>query len=431
MQKTSEYDNRTGLLNRRELIRTLNGMQPWPGPSTGFAAHLIEIHCLHLINTRYGQECGDAVLLETAHRLRHLTDKDDIVARFGGDEFMVIRFDQNSLSSGKDFAADLRGLFSAPMNFNGKAIDVALHVGTIEQAERCRTTQVLVEAIEAAIKKEKAEMHGDCRSHIMHSSLASAADETTAREMRAGITDNQFLLHYQPILTAKTRQIEGYEALLRWSTPTRGLVSPAEFVPAAERTGLITDLCAWVLSEGCREIAQRSDTLGIAINVSSISLAKGSVASEIAAALRTTGLQPHRLTMEITESIYLNLTNSVAWQLDQISDMGVRIAIDDFGTGYSSLSYIGAIPINCIKIDQSFVKTIAIDRKAKVIVKAILEIADGLGLKTVAEGIETEEEAGIVCDMGVSAVQGYLFGRPLPARAIFGDDASAQSGARA
>lgn len=260
------------------------------------------------------------------------------------------------------------------------------------------------------------------RSHLSApggSSPHSAADELAERTLRNALNERQFVLYYQPILDAGSRQVLGYEALVRWRTPDRGVVSPAEFIPIAERSGFITELSAWVLAEASREIAYRSKTLGISVNISAVSLSSADVVSMVSSALESSGLQPKRLTLEVTESVYLGLTDEVLLTIDRLVEMGVQVAIDDFGTGYSSLSCINAIPFNCVKIDRSFVRKLNSEPRSRVVVQAILDIASGLGMHTIAEGIETEDEARTMAELGVNALQGYHCGYPLPADLAF------------
>lgn len=267
----------------------------------------------------------------------------------------------------------------------------------------------------AAISSES-----ECRSvFAVGSSSYSQADDPISSSLRHALNRGQFQLYYQPIVNASDRRTIGWEALIRWCTPDRGIVSPAEFIPDAERNGFITELSAWVLTEACRELAYRSDTLGIAVNISAVSLTDGHVVSIVAAALEASGLQPHRLTIELTESVGMALTSVVTFQMDTLAEMGVKLAIDDFGTGYSSLSYLHAIPFHWLKVDRSFAKKIACDAKTRVILQAIFDLAARLGVHSIAEGIETEEEAEIMIEMGATALQGYHFGRPLPAEAAF------------
>lgn len=249
----------------------------------------------------------------------------------------------------------------------------------------------------------------------------ACVDEPTELEMRSALNACQFLPYYQPIVHANNRQVFGYEALARWRTAERGIIAAATFIPAAERSGFITELSAFVLAEACRELAIRSKTRGIFVNISAVSFENADVLAIVSAALESSGLEPHRLTIEVTESVYLHLTDFVSFQIEALVKVGVQIAIDDFGTGYSSLSCLNAIPFNCIKIDKSFVRKLATDAKSRVVVQAILDIAGGLGMQTIAEGIETEDEARIMTDMGVTALQGYLFGHPLAAEVAFED----------
>ncbi len=424
----SEIDNVTGLPNGVALLSILENLQPWSALPTGFAVHLVYIQHPRQGKVRHPGDGADAILIEVARRLRRLASSEDIIAHYGNDKFLVVKFSDEPVLRGKLFAISLRNELSMPIRLDCGAISVDATVGTVVHADDSGTTEMLLQLAEAALHAARCEREVDCNCCYTMSLPYSIENDKPAQDLLTAIKSRQFLLYYQPIVRATNREVEGFEALLRWSSPEHGMVPPSEFIPTAERTGMITPLGSWVLTEACKEIAVRSPTQCIAVNVSPVSLENGDVATDISTALNVSGLEANRLAIEITEAVHLNLTNSVARQLNKISDMGVRISIDDFGTGYSSLSTINAIPVSCIKIDQSFTRKITSDSTSKIVVQTILEMADRLSICTVAEGVETEEEASIMTGMGATALQGYLFGRPLPAQAAFGNGQAFHAG---
>ena len=238
--------------------------------------------------------------------------------------------------------------------------------------------------------------------------------------MRRGLHNGEFALHFQPIFDLKAARIGGFEALLRWNHPTRGSVSPVEFIPVAEETGLIIALGEWVIHEACRQATGWPDHVRVAVNVSPIQFRNAGFKAIVLQALTHSGLTPQRLEVEITESVFLDGEGPVVTLLHSLRAMGIRIALDDFGTGYSSLSYLRSFPFDKLKIDRSFVISVAQDPSAAAIVRAILDLAAALNMDTTAEGVEDEDQLARLHGQGCGSIQGYLFSRPVPAGNVTG-----------
>jgi EAL domain-containing protein (putative c-di-GMP-specific phosphodiesterase class I) len=239
-------------------------------------------------------------------------------------------------------------------------------------------------------------------------------------DLREAMASQQFRLHYQPLVSLETESILGFEALIRWEHPTRGFVSPAEFIPVAEEAGLITELGAWILDTACAQATLWPDDITVAVNISPLQFNSGHLPLTVAAALAKSDLCPDRLMLEITEGVFLNDTEQTMGALNAIKALGVLFAMDDFGTGYSSLSYIRKFPFNKIKIDQGFVRGMGDDPESLAIVRAVVNLCRDLGMVTTAEGVETVAQAETLRQLGCGVAQGYLFGRPMPAEATYG-----------
>jgi EAL domain-containing protein (putative c-di-GMP-specific phosphodiesterase class I) len=234
-------------------------------------------------------------------------------------------------------------------------------------------------------------------------------------DLQVALERGEFLLYFQPLVNAATRRIQGFEALVRWNHPTRGFISPAEFIPVAEETGAIASLGRWVIDEACRIAVTWPTPVTVAVNISPIQFRHSDLPTIVAEALKRHGLPPHRLELELTESAFLESTPATQKILQKLAELGVRLSLDDFGTGYSSLSYLRRIAFNKIKIDQSFIHNLPDDERDLSIVRAIVDIATTMGVATIAEGVETEDQSQALLAQGCHQLQGYLFSKPVPA----------------
>jgi diguanylate cyclase (GGDEF)-like protein len=411
LQYLSSFDDLTGLMNRRAFSERLKQ----GGDSRYVAA--IGLHRFSVINETMGRNVGDDLLRGVASRLR--SDGRIVAAsRLGGDVFAVSLLNA-SFPSPEACARFLIDLFEHPIEGSARKTHLSVRVGLC--------VSDAVGQIEAAV--ERAEHALDTTKHTSGSGWRCYEPEAAARQhrsrmletsMRESLANGEFFLLYQPQVDLKTGALRGAEALLRWQHSQLGLVSPTAFIPVAEASGFISELGRWALLRACQEAACWPDNLSIAVNVAPVQFLQGNVIDDVKQALRVSGLKPSRLTLEVTESAFVDDVLTVVENLNQLREIGCKIALDDFGTGYSSLSYISTFPLDKLKIDQSFVRKMAHDRQSLAIVETIRTLASSLGLRVVAEGIETQNDWKLLADMGCEVGQGYLFGKPMRADNMLG-----------
>lgn len=406
--------NRNFLLDRlrREVARARRG-------DRSFALHFIDIDEFKSINELLGHDAGDEFLKEVARRLQHLAGPDDMVARFGGDEFAMLQ----SIGSGDpDATTRARQVIEAlgqPFSSEGKRFSCGASIGITAHPVDGTDVSKLVKNAELAMYQAKE--NGGNQFRFFETNMAERMRNNAILDgkLRTAIDEGQFVIYYQPLISAVTGAVMGAEALLRWQHPEQGLVTPGSFLPRAEENGLIVPINEWVLTEACRE-ARNWQRLGlsdlrISVNLSPVQFRRINVADLIMRSLAAADLDPSFLEIEITENIVIENTASVVSALKQIGASGVGISIDDFGTGYSSLNYIKQFPIDRIKIDQCFVRNMVEDPSDHAIVRTVANLGHSLGLTVVAEGVETEAQATLLKVDGCDVMQGYLFGRPMPA----------------
>ena len=361
-----------------------------------------------------GHSAGDEVIRGVAARIRSCVRPGDTVARLGGDEFTVLVEDIPSGAHVTSLARRLLEVLQLPIDVNGVSLAVPASVG-VTFATHESTAESLLRDADIAMYSAKSEGKG--RVTIFDATLRDVAVRRLALkvELPEALRLEQFRLAYQPIVDTQTKDICGFEALIRWQHPERGLVSPAEFIPAAEETGAIVDIGRWALEEACRQAVVWNRTwpepLAINVNVSALQLHQPGFKDELCEILRTTGLDPSLLVLELTESVLVK-QQRVEAILAELRSVGVGIAIDDFGTGYSSLSYLQRFPVTSVKVDKSFVADLSIGRKAG-IVQSILSIGEAFGLTTVAEGVEKPEQLELLAHLGCDRAQGFLLGKPV------------------
>jgi diguanylate cyclase (GGDEF)-like protein/PAS domain S-box-containing protein len=406
--------NRNFLLDRlrREVARARRG-------DRSFALHFIDIDEFKSINELLGHDAGDEFLKEVSRRLQHLAGPDDMVARFGGDEFAMLQ----SIGSGDpDATTRARQVIEAlgqPFSSEGKRFSCGASIGITAHPVDGTDVSKLVKNAELAMYQAKE--NGGNQFRFFETNMAERMRNNAILDgkLRTAIDEGQFVIYYQPLISAVTGTVMGAEALLRWQHPEQGLVTPGSFLPRAEENGLIVPINEWVLTEACRE-ARNWQRLGlsdlrISVNLSPVQFRRINVADLIMRSLAAADLDPSFLEIEITENIVIENTASVVSALKQIGASGVGISIDDFGTGYSSLNYIKQFPIDRIKIDQCFVRNMVEDPSDHAIVRTVANLGHSLGLTVVAEGVETEAQATLLKVDGCDVMQGYLFGRPMPA----------------
>jgi diguanylate cyclase (GGDEF)-like protein/PAS domain S-box-containing protein len=414
----AHYDALTDLPNRvlfreqieRELQKATEGQS--------FALLYIDIDEFKGINDSLGHHVGDELLKSVAARIKGCLNENDLIARLGGDEFAVIR---TQISGKHDVEAFIRRIHEAirqPYLCLGHQLSSDASIGIALAPQDGTDLDQLIRSADLAMYAAKA---GGRRVHrYFERSMDACAKARLAMEqdLRRAIADGCFQLHYQPLVDLRHHTVTGCEALLRWHHPERGMISPAEFIPVAEDTGLINELGDWVLKTACAEAATWPEHIRIAVNVSPVQLKSPTLALRISAALAATGLSPRRLEIEITEAVLIRDDEAALTILHQLRAIGVRIALDDFGTGYSSLSYLKRFPFDKIKIDRSFIADMIEVAGSSSIVQAIVSIAAALKMTTTAEGVETEAQRELLRQLGCTDMQGYLFSRPIPAAEV-------------
>jgi diguanylate cyclase (GGDEF)-like protein len=407
-------DTLTLLGNRLMLRERLAEMLAKRGDGEVVAVLAIDLDRFKAVNDSLGHHVGDALLRVVAERIRSAIGRDDLAARFGGDEFCVVQAGQAQPHAAAQLAKRLVDLIGRSYLLEGYLINIGASVGVALSPADGDDDNTILKNADLALYRAKQEGRG--RYSFFESVMD---DEMQARrnleiELRRALALREFSLVYQPQYNFESQEITGFEALLRWNSASRGMVSPAEFIPLAEETGLIVQIGEWVLRTACREAASWDKPLGIAVNVSAIQVGTNKLVSTVLSALAESGLAPTRLELEITESVLIGDHRSALEVLQSIRAVGVRVSMDDFGTGYSSLSYLRSFPFDKIKIDQSFVRASLDDPGSMAIVRAIAALGHSLGMTTTAEGVETEEQLARILADGCTDVQGYLISRPLP-----------------
>jgi diguanylate cyclase (GGDEF)-like protein len=410
----ARHDALTGLPNRILLQERLDQAVGRLAEGEQFAVLCLDLDHFKEANDTLGHPVGDALLRDFATRLQTTLGVGDTVARVGGDEFAIVQVAIASADEAADLARRVLAVVTRPYEIAGHPIDIGASVGIACAPRDGGDGALLLRKADIALYRAKSEGRRDFRFFE-----AAMDDELQSRRLlaialREAVEKESFEVFYQPLVDARNRTIQSFEALARWRHPERGLVSPAEFIPLAEETGLIVPLGAWVLRTACRQAALWPADVGVSVNVSVHQFKAANLVGTVAAALAESGIAGHRLELEITESVLLIESARTLEILHELRGMGVKIAMDDFGTGYSSLSYLRSFPFDKIKVDQSFVRNLD-QRDAQEIVRAICSLGQTLGITTTAEGVETEAQLAGVIETGCIEVQGYLFSRPVPA----------------
>lgn len=389
-------------------------------PTHRFAVMFLDLDRFKVVNDSLGHIAGNALLREVAQRLRACMRPCDLVARLGGDEFAILVEQLHETQQGLVLAERVLEALTQPVSINGTELVPGASIGITFSDLGYRTVDEVLRDADLAMYEAKASGRG--RVALFDSSMHERVAEKLALEadLRHAIGEGQLSAHYQPIYTLQPLQVVGFEALVRWAHPTRGLVSPAVFVALAEESGHIEALTSWVLEEGLAQLARwralpGSGHLTLNVNISSRDLERADLADEVQALLRRHGLPAQALTLEITETTLMNRLDAALQTMGRLRTLGVGFSIDDFGTGYSSLSYLSTLPIDSLKIDRSFVMGLHDAPQNVEIVRAVLHLARSLGRRVVAEGLETAAQLATLRQLGVGYGQGYLLSRPLPA----------------
>ena len=416
-------DQLTTLPNRLGLLeRARDALERARRSGCELLVVFLDLDRFKLVNDSMGHDSGDALLQGVADRLIHSVRGTDTVARLGGDEFVLLIEDLGDQFDAGHFAEKLHRAFAEPLILNGQPMTVSPSIGVSVFPEDGNDIETLMRKADLAMYEVKSS--GRNGWMFFTESMNEAVQERLQleRDIRQAMQSHQFQLHYQPQWEIDGSRLTGWEALLRWQHPERGMVTPDAFIPVAEETGLIEDLGAMVLLEACREAVRwQREGLGrfsVSVNMSVRQFDLADLVDFVERALQETGLDPELLELEITESVMMDKTGRTQQLLHQLRLRGIRVAIDDFGTGYSSLSYLSALPIDRLKIDKSFVASSFSEANSAVIIEAVISLARSLGLSTIAEGVETEAQRRFLRQQGCEQIQGYLMGRPMPSEAI-------------
>ncbi len=419
------YDSLTGLPNRALLMDRLNRALARGSRSPAYVAVLfLDLDHFQVINDSLGHAAGDRLLMAVAEQIEGCAQPEDTVARLGGDEFAILIEETNDVIDAVHLAERIAECLRAPVVIDGREIVVTTSIGVTLSARGGSGADALVRDADVALYAAKAK--GRARCEVFDPSMGARAFERLELEedLRHAIPDGALRVVYQPIVNLATGQMLGMEALARWQHPRRGLLPPSEFIPMAEQSGLILAIDGWVIEEACRQLQEwrlprpAEPCLVMSVNLSARQFDQPDLVEMIARALHASGLPPHALKLEITESIAMGDADSAVATLNALKALGVQIAIDDFGTGYSSLSYLKRFPVDTLKIDRSFVVGLGHDAENTAIVRAVIALAKSLGLSVTGEGIETAEQLHELQSLGCDQGQGYYFARPLTANAF-------------
>lgn len=413
----ARHDALTDLPNRVMLREALVETIANASPSCTAAILCLDLDRFKLVNDTLGHPVGDALLVAVAERLRSLVREGDMVARLGGDEFAIIQHMLPTAALPEALARRISMFIAEPYTIGGQRVQIGVSVGIERITSRTADPDEMLRNADLALYRAKAEGGG---YRVFEPAMHAHASRRRQLELdlRAALDSEQFEVHYQPQVDISSGQINGFEALVRWRHPERGLVPPADFITLSEEVGLIDRLGAFVLRKACLEAVGWPQPVMIAVNLSALQFRSGRLVGIVNSVLSETGLDPSRLELEITEGVMLTDSTGTLHQLRQLKLMGVHISLDDFGTGYSSLSYIRNFPFDKIKIDQSFVRELGSSADSLAIIRAVAGLCSSLGITTTAEGVETDAQLRILSEEKCDTVQGFLFGKAMPASEI-------------
>ncbi|WP_312125755.1 EAL domain-containing protein [Pseudomonas sp.] len=418
LRHQATHDALTGLPNRLYLNEHLQELLDFTAPSESIAVMLIDLDRFKHINDSMGHDSGDELLCLIAKRLLNAIPRGDLVARLGGDEFVVVAHVPNGKASAQTLAQTLLQTLASPVDVEGSLLYSAASIGVCLYPDNGQRKDVLLQNADIAMYKAKAD--GGNRYSFFSEEMSVAMKKRMALEiaLRGALDRGEFVLHYQPRVGLPNQELRGVEALVRWNSPGRGLVSPLDFIPIAEETGLINEIGIWVLRQACADIQALNVSTGrslcVSVNLSPNQLMDPNLVHQVKDALDQAGMQPKYLELELTEGALIHDMDASTLAMQQLKALGVLLAVDDFGTGHAGIEYLRQFPIDTVKLDRTFVTPISLEPHGFEFLKALSDMAHALGLHVVAEGVEDRATLDLLCKAQCDEAQGYLFANPLP-----------------
>ena len=413
----ARHDTLTEIANRFHFREQLDSWFQQLGPGTGFAVHWIDLDHFKEVNDTLGHPSGDALLKSVAKRLRGILREPDVVARLGGDEFAIIQTAVRTQAQAAKLAKRVLRVIGEPHHVLGRKVTVAASIGIALAPSQGSDVDELLKNADLALYRAKASGRGNYAFFEPERDQKPGDRRGLEADLKVALEERQLELYYQPIVELKRKEVMGFEALICWHHPERGLVSPGDFIPLAEETGLIVEIGAWALKQACNEAVRWPAHIKVTVNLSAVQFEQGDLYRTVVDALAHSGLSPSRLELEITESLLLRDEAKTHKLLHKLRALGVKIALDDFGTAYASLSYLRSFPFDKIKIDRTFIGDLDMPKRKDcvAIIHAVAGLAKQMQMSTVAEGVETLDHLNTVSIAGCEEVQGFYFSRPVPA----------------
>lgn len=421
------HDIMTGLANRTLFASEIRRRIAPESDTQQLAVLFLDLDRFKEVNDTMGHPAGDELLRQVSSRLQEVVGDRGLVARLGGDEFAIAQWNNVGRDHAGDKARRLIARISEPYEIEGKRTIIGASVGISLAPENGRTPDDLLRCADMALYRSKQSGKGQFCFFVHEMAHALESRKSLEEGLRAAIETQNFQLLFQPIVEVGTMRARNFEALLRWRDPARGLVSPADFIPVAETTGLIVPIGDWVIRNACIEARRFPADAAVSVNISPVQLKSDDIVASFASALKISGLEPWRLEVEITENVLLEEDRKTSESLKRLRDLGIGFALDDFGTGHSSLSYLQKFHFDKIKIDRSFCSSINTNPVNAALVRAVASLGRDLGIDVVAEGVETAQESSALIAEGCGYLQGYYYGRPAPAVDIVANEALAMA----
>lgn len=411
-----KYDSLTGLANRHRMEKRLNStLVAYKSAKRSCALMMLDLDRFKQVNDTLGHPAGDELLKQVAQRLKSIIGDKGEIGRLGGDEFQVILPDMDDRGQLGDLAQRVIQMVSQPYSIDGSRAIIGTSVGIAIAPYDGLEADELVSSADLALYAAKGGGRGQFRFYSADLKDGARTRKQIEEDLRDALQQRQLELHYQPLVCARSHKVKCFEALMRWHHPERGWISPAQFIPIAEETSIIADIGEWAMIQACKDAVEWPGQLPVSVNVSAVQFANEEFPKVVQRALSMSGLEPARLELEITESIFLSDPYATNRMFNELKKLGIRLALDDFGTGYSSLGYLRDAPFDKLKIDQSFVRGSTVEGNNNfAIITAVVSLAKALGMETVAEGVESLDELELVKDRGADLVQGFVFSKAMP-----------------